>query len=283
MQMTKWPVGFSTGCFYHRSIFDVLEPIRASGFREIEVCSFPKHLDYHCEEMVRRAGDRMRALGLHPFSFHAPLAENIDITSLHAATREASVDELLAACHAAALMGVEHMVLHPGPEREGRPPAAEFVEHMKYAAESLNRVAARCGELGLQLQLENMLPHLLFGHISDVLYLLGEIKEYSVGACLDTGHAHLAGELPSVIHKLSGHLKMLHVNDNRGDWDAHLPPGEGSIDWPSVIAELQHCQFRGMSILELSSRENESVGDILSRACRARDHLIQLARRMGQP
>lgn len=279
--MTEWPVGFSTGCFYLRSIFDVLEDIRASGFREIEICSFPRHLDYHREEDVRRAGDRMRALGLHPFSFHAPLADGIDITSLHEPTREAAVNELLAACNSAALMGVEHVVLHPGPEREGRPPAAEFLQHMHNAAESLNRVAARCRDLGICLLLENMLPHLLFGHTSDMLYLLGEIRECSVGACLDTGHANLAGELSSVIHKLSGHLKMLHVNDNRGDRDAHLPPGEGVIDWPWVVAELKRCQFNGTLILELSSREHEPAADVLARAHAARDYLAGLVRRAG--
>ena len=276
--MTEWPIGFSTGCFYFRSIFEVLDDIRASGFQEIEICSFPRHLDYHREEDVRRAGDQMRALGLRPFSFHAPLADGIDITSLHDPTREAAVNELLAACNAAALMGVEHVVLHPGPEREGRPPAAEFLQHMHNAAQSLNRVAARCRELGLCLLLENMLPHLLFGHISDMLYLLGEIKECSVGTCLDTGHANLAGELPTVIHKLSGHLKMLHVNDNRGDRDAHLPPGEGVIDWPWVIAELKRCHFSGTLILELSSRKHEPPGEILARARRAREDLRSLAR-----
>jgi sugar phosphate isomerase/epimerase len=126
-----------------------------------------------------------------------------------------------------------------------------------------------------------MLPHLLFGHTSDMLYLLGEIRECSVGACLDTGHANLAGELSTVIHKLSGHLKMLHINDNRGDRDAHLPPGEGVVDWPWIIAELKRCQFGGTLILELSSREDEPPGDILGRAQHARDYLRSLARQTG--
>lgn len=277
MQMTEWPIGFSTGCFYHRSIFDVLNDIRGSGFVEIEICSFPRHLDYHHKEDVRRAGTRIRELGLRPVSFHAPLAEHIDITSFDPGVRESAVRELLAACDAAALMHVENIVLHPGPERQGRPPAAEFLEHMKHAAESLNMVAARCRELGLHLLLENMLPHLLFGHTSDMLYLLGEIKECSVGTCLDTGHAHLAGELTTVIHKLSGHLKMLHINDNRGDSDAHLPPGSGNINWPLVIADLQRCHFDGVLILELSSREHDPVADILAQAGQAREYLARLA------
>jgi sugar phosphate isomerase/epimerase len=279
--MSPWPIGLSTGCFYQRSIFDVLDEIRASGFEQIEVCSFPKHLDYHCAPDVRRAGERMRALALKPLSFHAPFADRIDITSPDTAAREGAVTELFRACDAAAAMGVEHIVLHPGPEREGRPPPPEFLDRMQHAAESLNRVAEHCREIGVHLLLENMLPHLLFGHISDMLYLLGAIRTPDIGACLDTGHAFLAGEIGSVVHKLSGHLQLVHVNDNRGDWDAHLPPGEGGIDWRQVIGDLMRSHFRGALVLELAAGGNETSDVVLRRANAACDYLSQLAAQTG--
>lgn len=271
--MNPWPIGLSTGCFYQQSIMEVLAEIPKWGFRQIEICSFPKHLDYHREDDVRSAGDLIRELDLEPFSFHAPFAERIDITSLNEDTRRTAVEELLVACRAAAIMGVKHIVLHPGPEQSGRPPEDEFLQRMKNAAQSLNQVAQACNGLGLHLVLENMLPHLLFGHISDMLFLLGEIRDCDVGTCLDTGHAHLAGEITTVVHKLSGHLKMLHANDNLRNFDAHLAPGEGSIDWTWLVAELKRCQFAGSLILELSRREHESVTDFLSRARTSSEYL----------
>lgn len=274
--MKPWNIGLSTGCFYSRPILTVLEEIRDSGFKSIEVCSFPAHLDYHNHDDVVRVGEKIRSLGIRPVSFHAPFADRIDITALDPAAREVAVCELLAACEAAAMMGVENLVLHPGPERAGRPPEEEFLTRMRNAAESLNTVAARCRECGVHLVLENMLPHLLFGHINDMLYLLGSIRDTDVGTCLDTGHAYLSRELGMVIHKLSGHLHLVHVNDNRGDHDDHLPPGEGYIDWPWLISELKRCHFVGNLILELSSCENESVPDMLGRARHARDFLNHL-------
>lgn len=137
-------------------------------------------------------------------------------------------------------------------------------------------MAARCCELGIQLLLENMLPHLLFGPVRDMMYLLGEIHTCTVGTCLDTGHAHLAGEMGVVIQKLSGHLKMVHVNDNCGDWDAHLALGDGSIDWRWVIRELRQNGFDGTLVLELSAGEHESVDTVLCRAVRARKYLEDL-------
>jgi sugar phosphate isomerase/epimerase len=274
--MNPWPIGLSTGCFSHRNLFDVLEPIHTAGFRELEICSLPKHLDYHLTEEVRRAGGRLQSLGLRPFSFHAPFAERIDITSLEEPARLAAVDELTKACESAALLGCQNVVLHPGPERAGRPPEAEFLQRMHRAAESLNQVAARCSELGLQILLENMLAHLLFGPVRDMLYLLGEINTCNVGTCLDTGHAHLAGEMSTVIQKLSGHLKLVHVNDNFGDWDAHLPPGQGRIDWPQFVAELKRSEFHGVLVLEMAGYAHESVDAILTRAIQAREFLGRL-------
>ncbi|HUF61396.1 MAG TPA: sugar phosphate isomerase/epimerase family protein [Verrucomicrobiales bacterium] len=276
--MTDWPIALSTGCFYNRSIFEVLDAVRHAEFRQLEICSFPKHLDYHKKDEVLNAAERLRELELDPVSFHAPFSDRIDITALDEAAREAAVQELLLACESAALMGCEHVVLHPGPEREHHPPEEEFLEHMHHAAASLNRVAARCCELEVHLLLENMLSHLMFGHVRDMMYLLGEIRTCEVGACLDTGHAHLAREMDVVIQKLSGHLRMVHVNDNRGDWDAHLPPGEGVIDWSWVIGELRRHAFDGVLVLELSGGEDESAEEILARAVSGRAFLHRVIR-----
>lgn len=274
--LLPWPIALSTGCFYRRPILDVLHVIRESGFRQIEVCSFPMHLDYHNDEAVEKAAAQFRILDVDPVSFHAPFADRIDITDPETGPRSRAVAELLKACEAAAHLGCSHVVLHPGPEREGRPPESEFLLRMEMAADSLNQVAERCCQLGITLLLENMLAHLMFGHVRDMMYLLGEIKTCAVGTCLDTGHAHLAGEMDHVIHKLSGHLKMVHVNDNHGHRDEHLIPGDGAIDWPRVISELQAHGFSGSLILEISSGDGEPVESVLARAQRGRAFLEQL-------
>ena len=277
MNVLEWPIALSTGCFYRRPILDILPAVKTADFHQIEVCSFPAHLDYHDSAAVERAAQRLRELEIDPVSFHAPFADRIDITALDPTAREASVAEVILACEAAARLGCTHVVLHPGPEREGRPPEAEFLRHMHHAADSLNRVAARCCQLGVKLLLENMLAHLLFGHVRDMMYLLGEIHTCEVGTCLDTGHAHLARELDIVIQKLSGHLKMVHVNDNNGHRDDHLPPGDGGIDWTWFLRELRRADFHGVLVLELHGSEHETLETILARATRSRHFLATTA------
>ncbi len=118
--MSDWPIGISTGCFYESSILDILEVVRDGGFTSIEVCSFPKHLDYHDRDKVSQAAKRIQEVGLEPFSFHAPFADHIDITALDETPRKRSIQELVTAAEAAAELGVRHLVLHPVPRDRGK-------------------------------------------------------------------------------------------------------------------------------------------------------------------
>ncbi|WP_164100828.1 sugar phosphate isomerase/epimerase family protein [Candidatus Laterigemmans baculatus] len=276
--MSDWAVGLSTGCFYRTSIFDCLDSIRNAGFGRIEVCSYPPHLDYHDQAGVREAAKRLDDLGLEAYSFHAPFAEGIDITSPNQQQRQVARDELMRASDAAAELDVRHFVIHPGPEKSGLPPS-DRVERMYNAVGVLEEVSRNCRRQGMALVLENMLPHLFSGHVRELLWILGALEETNVGICLDTGHAHLSGDLRTVAHKLSGHLWMVHASDNRGKYDDHLPPGDGEIRWDALLRQLHSTGFSGTLILEIAG--DGDAQHILEGARRARRFLRRIARGIG--
>jgi sugar phosphate isomerase/epimerase len=277
--MSDWAVGLSTGCFYRKSIFDCLEPILKGGFSMVEVCSFPAHLDYHDLDTVKAVARRMNELAIEAYSFHAPFAEHIDITALDKDRRDASMREILKATEAAARLQVRYLVMHPGPENPRSLGCQEHVQRMENAAAVLNVVAERCRELGIGCVLENKLPHLVFGSTSDILWILGALKTVNIGTCLDTGHAFLSGEVYNVTHKLSGHLQMIHANDNSGNFDDHLPPGLGKIDWPRLLRQLNETGFHGTLILELAG--NSDLDGVLAQARRARLFLREIGRQIA--
>jgi sugar phosphate isomerase/epimerase len=149
---------------------------------------------------------------------------------------------------------------------------------MENAVGVLDRLAERCRTLGVSLVLENMLPHLFSGHVRDLLWIIGSLRGPGVGICLDTGHAYLSGDLHNVVHKLSGHLWLVHASDNRGDRDDHLPPGDGVIAWEPLLAQLARSGFRGSFILEVA--EAATVETTLSNARRGRSKLWETERRL---
>jgi len=277
--MIEWPIGLSTGCFYKTDFFECLPWIDQGGFHLLEICSYPTHLDYHDEDRLKRAATALRERHMEAFSFHAPFANHIDVTSYDPDERLRAEHELMQAVDAAARLEARYLVLHPGPESDQHPPTHERYDRLLRASEILRRVASRCAFHGFDIALENMLPHLLFGHVRDLLWLLGDIPLNNVGTCLDTGHAFLSGDLDVVLHKLSGHLRILHAHDNLGHRDDHLTPGDGHIDWYRLVKHLVWTRFHGCIILELGGRQPADPEKTLRAARRGRAHFKQQVRR----
>lgn len=277
--MSDWAVGLSTGCFHQRNILECLELIRGSGFSMIEICSSPAHLDYHDLEAVRRVSRRIADLGMTAYSFHAPFADHIDISALDARQRDVALKEILQAAEAAAALQVCYFVIHPGPEHATIPPSHERLQRMENVVTTLDRVAHRCQELGIACVLENKLPHLLFGNTSDILWILDALDGIEVGACLDTGHAYLSGEISHLLRKLAGHLQMIHAHDNRGHRDDHLPPGDGLIDWQSLLQQLMASRFHGVFILEMAGSPDPQ--QTMANARRGRSYLREISRQLA--
>ena len=276
--MGDWPIGISTGCFYHTPIFDCLEFLIANGFCMLEICSSPHHLHYHDQEAVRRAARLIEKLGMEAYSFHAPFSRDIDITSPDDAKRNHSRAEVFAAAEAAAILNVRYFVFHAGPEESFVCPPRERLQRMEHAARTVSEIAEHCRRLHIGFVLENMLGHLFLGRIEDMLWIFGAADTVNVGACVDTGHAYLAGALHQVMHKLSGHLKVIHANDNNGIEDDHLPPGQGKIDWYDTLMKLNTIGFNGAFILELSGEGNRPPTVVLEDARRARFLLRRISR-----
>lgn len=278
--MSDWAVGLSTGCFWQTSIFDCLRDIRDSGFDRIEICSSPAHLDYHDGDNVRRAAGLIDELGLEAYSFHAPFADRIDVTAPDPQAREFARNELFKAAEAAAILKVRYFVIHPGPENSELPEHERFWR-LENTVGVLNQIFRHCRQLGVGLVLENMLPHLFAGRTRDLLWILGALDTCDVGICLDTGHAFLGGDLPAVVHKLSGHLWMVHASDNRGYHDDHLPPGDGQINWTKFLADLHRLHFAGAIIMEIAGTGDRA--QILEGARRGRRYLRDLSHRLRVP
>jgi sugar phosphate isomerase/epimerase len=74
---------------------------------------------------------------------------------------------------------------------------------------------------------------------------------------------------------------MVHASDNHGQYDDHLPPGEGKIDWPKLLAHLNRLHFSGTVILEIKDLGSRQA--TLEGACRGRKHLRDLSHRLRVP
>lgn len=65
--------------------------------------------------------------------------------------------------------------------------------------------------------------------------LMESVHSDRIGVCLDIGHAHYSrASLDQWFDELGEWIQYLHLSDNMGEFDDHLPLGQGSIDWEQV-------------------------------------------------
>lgn len=86
--------------------------------------------------------------------------------------------------------------------------------------------------------------------------LMERISSDRIGVCLDIGHANYSrAPLTQWFKCLGDRIGYLHLSDNLGQFDDHLPLGQGSIDWEQVNG-LWKAQGRDIPItLETGSLE----------------------------
>lgn len=71
--------------------------------------------------------------------------------------------------------------------------------------------------------------------------LFGQLGCLHVGFCLDVGHQNSFSRtpLPLWLEMLAEPLREIHLHDNDGQRDAHLPVGEGNVDFAALVTFLR--------------------------------------------
>ncbi|TNF46498.1 sugar phosphate isomerase/epimerase [bacterium] len=107
-------------------------------------------------------------------------------------------------------------------------------------------------KLGSKILLENV-----FDVVPDHLVKLREKIGKSLGFCFDTGHFLLFSDisLDGWLSAMGESLAELHLHDNFGDRDSHLPIGDGIFDFPGLLSYLDNEGIAPLIVLEHHSRK----------------------------
>lgn len=90
--------------------------------------------------------------------------------------------------------------------------------------------------------------------------------------CVDTGHTNEAVPFGKptagdAIRMLGKDVTLLHLHDNNGTYDQHLPPlmgSVGAVDWPDVFNALEEISYSGVYNFELGlSRFNIALAEAI--------------------
>ena len=101
------------------------------------------------------------------------------------------------------------------------------------ALQRFSRMAEAAERYHVRLALENAV-HPSFEH-----YILEHIQSPWLGFCYDSGHENLYGTQAKYLQRYGSRLFAMHLHDNDGNQDQHLPPFLGTICWEDKIPLLK--------------------------------------------
>jgi sugar phosphate isomerase/epimerase len=244
---------------FHASVMldqleEKLDSVARAGFHPEVRMRDARHLMGLADADVARMGRLLAARSLSTFT-HGPFL-GLDIASLDAHIAEYSAACLSRGLEVTAGLGGSVMVIHTNySPRFSRAGLREWLGNWN---ERMGPILEKARGLGVRIALENVWeerPEALV-HLVDVL------PDRDAMVCLDTGHINAFSRLPAARwwELLGERAIALHLHDNDGSSDDHLPPGRGIFDFPALAGIL-----RGRSVLPLMTFEVDIEGAIEGR------------------
>jgi sugar phosphate isomerase/epimerase len=277
--------GISTHLYHDRRLErDHLVEIAAHGFECVELFATRTHFDYHDGAAARALAEWLEDTRLTLHSMHAPITasyngsewgEMFSIAFGDEERRSKATSETEAALAVAQTIPFRYLVMHLGVPEMAKAGASE--NNRDAARRSLETTHAIAERAGVRLAVE-VIPNALSTPESLVAFLENDLEGLNAGICMDVGHAHMLGDLGDAIETCSGHILTTHLHDNRRRSDDHLAPGEGNIDWPATLMELQKVGYDGAWMFEVANTSTpKAVLEKVEKARRKFESLLQLS------
>jgi len=220
---------------------------------ELTVAHCDPFIDEVDEPFWQDLGDAVRAEGIVPVSVHGPYYPTLDRDFEPAAAR------LVLHARAARALGVRAFVVHPVFHSH-----LHVTDIMRKALAWDQRISFAIsdalGDNRTVLAIENT-PHHSFGYLEALLH---SVERDNVGMCFDTGHYHVRPEntLEATWRRFADRVVHLHLSDNDGLSDQHLPIGLGTFDWSAFFELVDFQKVSNCIMLELSAPIHAQAGDV---------------------
>src|SRR5690242_2341242 len=242
---------------------EILGQIAEADFQGIEIFCARSHFEYSMKQEVRAMASALDAHRLQLVSLHAPTSRDLSamresgaplsICEVERVRRVEAMDELKRVIDVADDLPYARLILHMGGSRETADPRKRDA-----AFSSLEHLVLHAHHAGVSICVENTLSEM--GSPDYLRAFVDETRLSGLRFNFDIGHAYLA-ELPEEerLEKSFAPIKDLvssvHLHDNHGEKDEHLPPHDGSIHWPSAIKLLKSASQNDLSlVLELKEK-----------------------------
>jgi len=239
----------------------LLDTVARGGAQAVEIFAARGHFNYHDKEHVKEIGHWFKTQPVQFHSMHSPIymsndfrsgAPPLSIVDPEKRNRIDAMDEIKRAIDVAEYAPFRFLVQHLGRSDEYDDP-----KKFEAALSSIEHLRAFARQLGVSLLVENI-PNDL-STPERLKELLQALHYPDLGICFDTGHAHLMSSVHQAFGVLEDRICSTHVHDNKRDRDAHLWPGQGTIEWSQTMQSLRSAPRTPALLLEIEGDESVDV------------------------
>ena len=268
---------------------ELLAQIRGAGFHAVEIFGTRSHFDYATREEVRGIGQALADNQLQLSSLHAPTSRDISVnreggaplseTEVERVRRIEAMDELKRVIDVAEDLPFPRLILHMGGSRETADPRKRDA-----AFSTLEHLILHARHAGVTICIENTPSEM--GEPAYLRSFIDETRLTGLRVNFDVGHAHLtegpeSERMAKNLEPLRELVVSAHIHDNHGEKDEHLPPYDGTIDWPMALRVLRSNTSSDLPLtLELKEKtgpESPSFSEQLGAAAKSLDRLESLS------
>jgi sugar phosphate isomerase/epimerase len=273
----------STYLFVSRKLTpELLGQISEAGFAGLEIFCTRSHFEYSAKPEIQAMASALEQHRLQLVSLHAPTSRDmsamresgtpLSICEVERVRRIEAMDELKRVIDVADDMPYARLILHMGGARETADPRKRDA-----AFSSLEHLILHAHHAGVAICVENTMSEM-----GDPGYLRAFVDETRLSGLrfnFDIGHANLSDfaddeRLEKSFSPLRDLVSSVHLHDNRGEKDEHIPPYDGTIDWPAAIKLLKSAPEPKLPlVLELKEKTGPEAPSAAEQLTAARKSL----------
>jgi sugar phosphate isomerase/epimerase len=209
-----------------------LQKVKIAGFEYIEIGK--RHHD------LRLRAEEINDLNLKVWSVHGTLsAGSIDLDER--VRRQAVEKEFIRLNDAAVYAPCPYVIHYLNRMNDPR--------YSRQFRKSIEELLQKAIELNITLALETApyKPQLneRYPDSREIADFVHSFESPNLGITVDINHSNLKEDLNKVAENCTALIANIHVSDNMGQWEDHLPPGDGIIDIRGTLKELIKAGYKG--------------------------------------
>jgi protein FrlC len=254
-------IGLATSVLSNYSIHEAIQIISNSGYDCIDIWGGRPHIyrnDYSKKEL-RSLRSEIYDMGIQISSFMPAFYRYpYNLCSSNKKIVKDSLEYVFCCIDNALILGVPVLLVCAAKLMEGQNRA----EAWDILADNIRTICHRVKPDGMNIGLEvvNKNTFDLINETSDALRMIEYVGANNLGIVLDSGHLYLSGEsIEGAVVSIRKQLLQIHVNDNDGNKQQNLIPGEGSFNFREFFKSLEMIGYDGVVSAEITSDYGQQI------------------------